>query len=265
MFLFDREGAVPMYFADEAIQEMSSGYQTVHGKLNNLVEAYILQEFKDTRAREHASHGFTRRLKLMVRCIDNVFQNIPPDRSKLPSRDELSDATINIQSFVFNIFGSIDNLAWIWVSEMGQKRRDGTPIPDTHIGLGPDNSSVRFTLSEEFQAYLKGLDKWFEHLSTLRHALAHRIPLYIPPYVIAEADEPAYRDFEAKMNEAIKRHQFDEYDRLSTEQMKLGRFRPWVQHSFEEGAKPVVFHPQMLADFNTVDELGHKMLEELDR
>jgi hypothetical protein len=39
----------------------------------------------------------------------------------------------------------------------------------------------------------------------------------------------------------------------------------WFQHSFEEGAKPVVLHPQMLADFNTVNELGHKMLDELKR
>jgi hypothetical protein len=54
-------------------------------------------------------------------------------------------------------------------------------------------------------------------------------------------------------------------DHLFTEQMKLGRFRPWVQHSFEEGAKPVVFHPQMLADFTTVDELGHTTLAELNR
>jgi hypothetical protein len=78
-------------------------------------------------------------------------------------------------------------------------------------------------------------------------------------------DERVYRELEAKMNEAIKQHKFEEYDRLSTEQIKLGRFRPWVQHSFEEGAKPVVFHPQMLADFNTVNELGHKMLDELKR
>jgi hypothetical protein len=254
-----------MYFADEPIKEMSAGYAAMRGKLNNLVEAYILREFTNPRAREHASQGFPRRLKVMVRCIDNVFGEIPPDRSDLPSRDELSDATINIRSFVFNVFGSIDNLAWIWVCEKGQKRRDGTPVLDTQIGLGPGNTSVRSTLSQEFQDYLKGLDKWFEHLSKLRHALAHRIPLYIPPYVIAKEDEPAYRELEVKMNEAIKQHKFEEYDRLSAEQMKLGRFRPWVQHSFEEGAKPVVFHPQMLADFNTVDELGHKMLEELKR
>jgi hypothetical protein len=124
---------------------------------------------------------------------------------------------------------------------------------------------VRSTLSQEFQDYLRGLDRWFEHLRNLRHALAHRIPLYIPPYVIAKPDEAAYPDLEAKMGEANKQHQFAEYDRLSTEQLKLGRFRPWVQHSFGEGAKPIVFHPQMLAYFNTIDELGRKMLQELDR
>jgi hypothetical protein len=30
---------------------------------------------------------------------------------------------------------SIDNLAWIWVFEKGQKRADGTAIPNMHIGL----------------------------------------------------------------------------------------------------------------------------------
>jgi hypothetical protein len=68
---------------------------------------------------------------------------------------------------------------------------------------------------------------------------------------------------EAKMTEAATKHDFAEYDRLAGEQMKLGRFRPWVQHSFEENAQPIVFHAQMLADFNTVDELARKMLMDL--
>ena len=200
---------------------------------------------------------------MLARCITNVFDEIPPERTELPSRDELTDATINIQSFVFNVFGAIDNLAWVWMSEKGQKRNDGTPIPDTHIGLGPKNESVRLTLSQEFQDYLKTLDTWFTHLVDLRHSLAHRIPLYIPPYVIEAKDEQAYREFEAQMAEAAKKGDFKEYDRLSTEQLRLGRFRPWVQHSFEEKAEPVVFHARILADFNTVDELAHKMLSEL--
>jgi hypothetical protein len=135
----------------------------------------------------------------------------PPARDELPSKEEIADATISIQSFVFNIFGAIDNLAWIWVSETGQKRADGTPIPKKHIGLWPDNSSVRATLSSEFQ------------------------------------------------------EDFDGYDQLMAEQLKLGRFRPWIQQSFEENSVPIVFHPQMLSDFATIEELGTKMLEEFSK
>jgi hypothetical protein len=252
-----------MYYSDEALKQLAEGYTAVDTKLNTLLERYILLDLRSSRAQEFARQGFPRRLKVMVRCIVNVFEHIPPERTELPSRDELSDATINIQSFVFNVFGAIDNLAWIWMHENGQKRRDATPIPDKHVGLGPENTSVRTTLSQEFQDYLRTLEAWFKHLADLRHALAHRIPLYIPPYVIQTKDLEAYKEFEAKMAEAAKKRDFTEYDRLSAEQLKLGRFRPRVQHSFEEKATPVVFHAQMLADFNTVDELGHKMLDEL--
>jgi hypothetical protein len=252
-----------MYYSDDGLKEMRAAYQTVDGKLNFLIEKYFSLDLKKARAREFATQGYPRRLKVMVRCINNVFEMIPPDSETLPSRDTLSDATINIQSFIFNVFGSIDNLAWIWVSENGQQRADGTPIPDRHVGLGPKNESVRALLSNELQEYLKGLDRWFAHIADLRHALAHRIPLYIPPYVIQKADEAAYKELEGKMTEAITNHDFAGYDLLSVEQMKLGRFRPWVQHSFEEGAVPTVFHAQMLADFNTVEELGRKMLDAL--
>lgn len=254
-----------MYYSDDALKQLVDNYTSLGSKLNRLMEQYTLLELKNPRAQEFARHGFPRRLTVMARCITNVFDRIPPDRTGVPSRDALSDATINIQSFVFNTFGAIDNLAWIWVSETGQKRDDGTPIAKNHVGLGPSNSAVRGTLSQDFQDYLKTLHEWFCHLAGLRHALAHRIPLYIPPYVVEANDVATYKDFEAKMMEAGVKGDFAEYDRLSAEQLRLGRFRPWVQHSFEEGAKPIVFHAQMLTDFDTIDELGQKMLDELAR
>jgi hypothetical protein len=254
-----------MFFPKDAQKNLMEVYSAIDAKLNKLVESYIRIELKNSRAREFAAQGFPRRLNVMVRCIKNVFSLIPPGREALPTADELSDATINIQGFVFNTYGSIDNLAWIWVREKGQKRSDGTPIPDKQIGLGPDNVSVRQTFSPEFQAYLSGLDDWLKFLASLRHALAHRIPLYIPPYVIQDADVAAYNDLAAKIAEAIKDRDFAAYDALSTERLKLGRFHPWIGQSYAEGAKPVVFHPQMLSDFDTIVELGHKMLGELGR
>ena len=194
-----------MYYSEEALKQLADGYASMGSKLDALLEKFFLLELKNRRALEFARQGLPRRLKVMVRCIANVFGGIPPERADLPSRDELSDATINIQSFVFNVFGAVDNLAWVWMHENGQKRHDGTSIPDAHVGLGPKNESVRASLSQEFRDYLVSLDAWFAHLADLRHALAHRIPLYIPPYVIQNKDEPAYLALEAAMVEAAKR------------------------------------------------------------
>jgi len=38
-----------------------------------------------------------------------------------------------------------------------------------------------------------------------------------------------------------------------------------MTHSLFEQSPSVVFHGQLLADYNTVDEFGRKMLAELDR
>jgi len=102
-------------------------------------------------------------------------------------------------------------------------------------------------------------------MAGFRHALAHRIPLYIPPYGVRESDKTACQDFETRMAEALKQRNVAEYERLSAEQLKLAKFQPWIQHSFGEGAGPVYFHPQLLADFRTVDEIAWKVLEQLDR
>jgi hypothetical protein len=63
----------------------------------------------------------------------------------------------------------------------------------------------------------------------------------------------------------MQRGDHAEHDRLRVEQEKLGQFRPWMTHSLFEQSPCVVFHPQLLADYVTVDEFGRTMLEQLDR
>ena len=60
-----------------------------------------------------------------------------PDREEIPSREDVIDATVNIQAFVFNIFACCDNLTWVWVLEKGfterrnpVKTQDGWPRYD---------------------------------------------------------------------------------------------------------------------------------------
>ena len=74
----------------------------------------------------------------------------------------------------------------------------------------------------------------------------------------------AYNDLEIRLGAAINSSQTEEYERLLAEQSKLLVFRPLVGHSLSEmEAPPYYFHPQLVVDFLTVEELGEKMLVEL--
>lgn len=251
-----------MYFTKDALAKMRVDCAQVPEKSQALKEAFIVRQYLTPRAKEFAHHGLARRIETLARCIDIIFASLPPDREEIPDGDSLKDAMIVIQAFVFNAFGALDNLAWIWISEKGVTRRDGSQMPDSWVGFGKKNTRVRQSLSKEFQSYLTGLNSWFAHLEDFRHALAHRIPLYIVPYVVPEAKQKEYDEFSQLMAQT---REPGEYERLKADQRKLVQFAPWMTHSYGEKAKRVVFHPQMLSDFNTIEEMARKLLVELDR
>jgi hypothetical protein len=253
-----------MHFSADKIRELREEHAKLFVKCHKLIEAYVYRTYWCDKAKEYAIHGVSRRMKIIIRCVDNTFLALPPEVATLPLTDDLADAVINIQSFVFNIFGAIDNLAWIWVSEKGLLEKNETPLRPRSVGLGKKNMVVRGSLSVRFQEYLNELDSWFENLENFRHALAHRIPLYIPPYTVANGNMAAYEQIQGLMNEAMKNLNFEEYDRLEREQKALASFAPVITHSFEERSNPIYFHYQMLADFNTVEKIGNMMLENIN-
>jgi hypothetical protein len=254
------------YLSDEHITMLEEGCRAIAGQCQKLVESFLSRQYNDPKAQEYAHHGFSRRLNTLARCIENTFGILPPDLAGSPAREQLLDAAINVQAFVFNVFGSLDNLAWIWVSEKSLTGKDGYPIPDHRVGLRASNALVRGSLSAEFQAYLQQLDPWFLYLEDFRHALAHKIPLYIPPYVVSPANEVAYREIQERSKAAISRGNFVEYGHMSAEQDALGVFRPWVIHSVgRQPANPVMLHAQLLTDFATVESVAQRMLAELGR
>jgi hypothetical protein len=251
-----------MQFSNEDLQKLQESQFAVFDKYQKLIEAYAIHKYSTQQGHQYAMQGFLRRLGLLARCINNVFEILPPDRIVLPTPDELSDAEINIHAFVVNLFGSADNLARIWALEKSLTRPDGSPVPKEWIGLRKNNELVRRSFSAEFQEYLNKLDPWFDLLENFRHALAHRIPIYIPPYTVTDNKKKAYHELENRMTAA-----FDvaEYERLSAEQKALAVFVPFMTHAFEEEAEFVVFHAQLLADFNTIEDLAQRILGELNR
>jgi hypothetical protein len=250
---------VKCYFNRKQLAQMRETLQAVRPKTDNLLLKYVAHQFVDSRAKEYAHHGFARRIQTLARCIENAFRIVPPGTVKIPSKNRLHDVQINIQAAIGNTYGCVDNLAWVWVHERGL----ANSIDRQQVGLRKHHKKVRETLSAELREYLDTLESWFGYLVDYRDAFAHRIPLYIPPGGVRPKDHERAKELEDRKTAALNALNPYEYERLDAEQVKLFVFQPLICHSFNEMPAPMAFHPQLIADFLTVEALGLKMLGEL--
>jgi hypothetical protein len=228
------------YFSKERVAELHAGLEEVHRQFAVLRENMCLRTYKTERGDEFAKHGFCRRLDTLVRSIDCVYELLPPDREEIPKRDVVVDAAIAIQAFTMNAFGCLDNIAWVLVYEKGIKGKGGKELERLEVGLGKKN--VRDSLSKEFHAFLDGKQDWFGNLINFRDSLAHRIPLYIPPYVVPKPNIPKYNELEkAKWQEPAKSDPV-EYEKVKVAQLALCQFVPGMTHSIFEQSPQIEFH-----------------------
>ncbi len=253
-----------VYFKPEDIAELEAGLRKLNASRTDLLQRYLMYSYRTQIGEEHGKQGLGRRLGTMQRCVENVFELLPPDFNEIPDKNSTKNAEISIQAFVMNVFGCIENLAWVWAHEKGVTQPDGTPLDAVMIGLSEQKKFMWRSMRAELRQYLIDQKQWFSHIKNFRDSLAHRIPLYIPPYVVAPKNVEEYHRLERRANEVLLAGHVEEYHRLMDEQRKLCFFRPWMTHSFLEKSPHVVFHAQLLADFITVVELGGKMADELD-
>jgi len=122
---------------------------------------------------------------------------------------------------------------------------------------------VRNSLPLSMRQHLNSRKEWLIHVAEFRDSLAHRIPLYIPPYIIAEDRAAEHAQLSKDALVAAQHGDFTVYHKLMTDQKALGRFRPWMTHSVTEQSPRVVFHAQMLQDYAAVEEFGSKILDAL--
>jgi hypothetical protein len=252
-------------FSDKQLAELNRGRRTVLSRHASLQVRFMSRNYISERGKEYALQGFGRRMGTIAQAIERVFTILPPEREDIPEREEVVDATIAIQSFVVNIVGCLDNLAWMWVCEKAVMDKSGAELKPKAVGLWKNYKQVRDSMSSKFREFLDSREPWFEHLKGFRDSLAHRIPLYIPPYVVRQSELDEHNRLEQEATEAMNQLDFARYDRARDDQKKLGEFRPWMTHSFHEQSPHIIFHGQLLSDYSTIDEFGWKMLEELNR
>ena len=251
------------YFSDERIAELYAGQDEVQAQFKDLREKLCLRTYKTNRGAEFAKHGFCRRLEALARTIEQVYDLLPPEQEQIPERTIVVDATIAIQAFTMNAFGCLDNVAWICVHEKDIKNDNGTDLDPREVGLG--KKKVRAKLTKEFGDYLDAKQEWFGNLINFRDSLAHRIPLFIPPYVVPKPNVAKYDELEKAKWVELARSSPEEYEKVKAEQLALCQFVPGMMHSIYEDSPQVEFHSQLLNDYVTIDEYGRTLLEELDR
>lgn len=272
-----------MNYVTEELNTMYTDLVSLTKKEDELTTEYIFREYKNTEARMYAREGFSRRIWTMNHCIKKIFEKLPPENIDMPESETIFDATVYLQAFVFNTFGSLDNLARIWVREMDVKE-NGKPLEKHQIGLREKNREVMDSLPEEIKKYLcEELEEWWENLIDFRDALAHRIPLYIPPQSVNPVRANEYWLLEDQIWDAMNKGDNLRVHALEKEQRAYIFFEPVTRHyisdpeteeshdeadkteeSQEKSSEPVLFHSRILEDFNTVEQIAKKILHALN-
>ncbi len=217
----------------------------------------IRPQLKTERAKEFLAQGVARRLKLIRRCVRNIFTIFPVDRSDLLNEDELDDLQISFHAFLINVHGIPDNLAWAYLLE-----RDIQMKP-TRIGL----FNVEHTqplLPADVRDYLNSahLQNWHrKYAKDYRDALAHRIAPYLAPYVLTPDKQAEYQRIGEQITKATEAGNFDHALELHAEQDELGEICLAIAHSFldKQAKPPILLHSQLIADARTVLEIISKV------
>jgi len=252
---------IVMPYTEQQIRDLASGYEQVCAGLKDMLERTVLStsEIESDNAREYLLHGVGRRLGIIRKTIENVFNLFPPDLTRPPEREVIYDVQINIHAHVMNVSGIFDNWAWSFVLRHGLLEQVG----GKH-GVGLLKKETKEFLPPVIAKYIdKTINEWHrKYLKSYRDALAHRVPLYIPPAIYNEQESNRYKELEKEISESIRNQEWGCLEVLEKEQDSLGSPSFVFLHSFnEQGAKQIYFHPQLIADGNTVVEFGKLFMD----
>lgn len=254
-----------MAYSENLIHQLEREHAEVDRGLGRVLAASIRGGYalNDERAKEHVLHGACRRLKILKRCLANVFELFPPSRTRPLEHDDLNEVQISLHAFVMNLYGLFENLAWAFIirhgleATLGDRKKIGMFLKSTQRHLPPELSD--YLTRDAFASWHD------DYLKNYRDALAHRIPLYIPPARLTDAEAARHRELEQEIAGSMQRGDWEQLSRLQDAQDELGVACPMFIHSFADGSRPIYLHPQMLCDAKSAIEFCDLYFAHWDR
>lgn len=251
-----------MFYGKDHISQLQDKFDKIDNIYARLVEklAFLQSELKNGKAQEYLLQGVGRRLSVLTRCIHNIYEIFPVDRTELLRKEELTDLDINLHAFFININAILDNLAWVIIHEndLLGKPKEGR-VSRSSVGLF--NKKTQEHLNPKLCAYLSSskIQAWYRNYSkNYRDALAHRIPPYVPPSALNKVEKEEYLSLEKELCDYSSPENIKKYDGISKKQSQLGNPCFFFAHAYSEGGKPILLHAQIIADFATIEEIINK-------
>ena len=252
-----------MRFREDQISQLTEDFLKINLRFNNLYSQWGRVRLNE-KSRMYVQYGFLRRCSTIKYCVHEIYTLCPPNVTKLKDF-ERKRTEIFMHEFVLNFFGIMDNLALILSYHFGFN------ISQREIGLFPKKkfNKMRRLLSKDFNQKVSKYDNDFtnKYLKDFRHPLAHRIPFYIPPSILSEpSDQEEWNKLIKKENESLLNGNLQQVDDIQKKQDQLGYFAPiilTIDNDFRQGF--IYFHPQILADCNTVFEISSLVLDEINK
>lgn len=193
------------FYSEQDLAKLNKGCRGVMPSWAVVADYLVVKLKAEETAREYITHGVLRRLIMMRRCIERIYELCPPDTRKLDDPEVVLDITMYLQSFYIHLYGVFENLARVSIEMSGIDFLDQHKRTASFLST-KGNKKVKDTLPEELKQYFltEGMSQWCKHLNSFRHSLAHRISLYIPENVLRPEDEDSYQKLEAEKVELWK-------------------------------------------------------------
>lgn len=213
------------------------------------------------RVRDFMLHGASRRVAILKRSVENIYNLFPLDAVIPLPRNTVADAQINLHAFVINLYGVFDTWAWSFIL---RHDLEGTVRGRMKIGVfKPETQALLPPPLRDYLALQQTKD-WFQnYLKEYRDALAHRIPLYIPPSAFTPDDTRRSEALQQEKMQSIAAHSWERLDAIYAEEVAIGQPCYAFLHSFGDSPndRPVALHPQLICDGKLVLEFGEMFLK----
>jgi hypothetical protein len=251
------------------IQDLSLQYIALLEARQRLLDLFgqgslLAAELSSEGAREHLRHGLDRRIEMLLRSTDQIWQILPSERTQPLEDDEAIDLNVHLNSIYVHIRGAIDNLSWALAIEhevLGPPREDE---PDYYRRVGLLAKQFRQAIATRFPKLDGSISphcQQLEQLPQLRDPVAHRIPLYIIPSFLTPAESKRYRDLGEELNSAFAKRDYAEAGAKLDEMSSLGTFRPFFAHSLRDPIEQFPLHERLASDLGALAAIVASVLQ----